>query len=108
MHDSSHHDEPLTMVEPGKNDPTASITWIVTAISVGLLITIVLLSDAFFHSTVVGESNRKKFDYVNPELRKIQTEQKQLLMETRVLDEATGRVSMPIDAAIEKLVAEQK
>lgn len=108
MHDSAPHDSPLTMVEPGKNDPKVSTTWVVTAMSVGLLITTVLLSDAFFHSTVTGESAHKKMNYVNPQLQQIKTEQKQQLQEYRLLDAETGRVSIPIDDAITKFVAEQQ
>lgn len=100
------HEHELTMVEGEKSDPKASTTWIVATMSVGLLITIVLLIEAFFHATAANESDRKKFDYVNPQLKAIQTEQLQQLEEYRVLDEASGRVSIPIDEAIRQVVAE--
>ena len=108
MHDSTPHDSPLTMVEPGKNDPKSSTTWVVAAMSVGLLVTIVLLTDAFFHSTATGESDRKKLDYVNPQLLRIESEQQQQLQEYRLLDAETGRVAIPIDVAISKFVTEHQ
>lgn len=101
------HDVPTTMIEPSKSDPKVSTTWIISAMSIGLLVTIVLLSDAFFHATAQREERRKAESASYWQFERNESAQREILTDWELLDEAGGRVSMPIDEAIRRVVAEQ-
>ena len=89
-------------------DPRTVLTLYIGAIGVILLIVVGIWLDVFYKVTVDRENERKVVELVPRPLLKLRSEQLRLLDEYRWIDEDQGVVSIPIERAMELVLAEER
>lgn len=95
------------IVEKGeRDDPRAPSTFFVGAISVLLLVAVAIGLDGL-HRAEAQRENQRKVVEVEPTRRlELEAVQRRRLAEYRWIDHESGRVAIPLERAIELLVAE--
>jgi hypothetical protein len=96
------------MADDHRADPRTVPTLYIGAISVILLIVVGIWLDVFYKVTVDSENERKVVELVPRPLLKLRTEQRRLLDEYRWVDEDQGVVAIPIERAMELVLAEER
>lgn len=91
----------------GIGDPSTSVTLVVGAVGAILLVTCVVLLQAYFNRSEAGEVRRKVIAVAPEELAQARAEQLEVLNSYRWIDEKAGVVGIPIDRAMELVVAER-
>jgi hypothetical protein len=90
------------------SDPKASTTVYVGVIGTILFLAVVLFAQALFQNAQWLEDQRKVYAPRNPRLLEVQTQQLGTLNGYRLVSAAEGRVTIPIDRAIELVLPELK
>jgi hypothetical protein len=88
-------------------DPNAPVTLAVAIASAILLVVIVVLLEAYFFKAESEENQRKVVAVVPEELAQARADQIGLIHAYRWIDEKQGVVGIPIERAMELVVAEQ-
>lgn len=86
-------------------DPNTPVTVVVGLVGAVLLFVIIVLLQALFYGAERGELARKVRGAGWDDLAGLRTEQEGLLHSTRWIDEKKGVVGIPIERAMELLVA---
>jgi hypothetical protein len=89
------------------DDPAAMMTVVVGVVSVVLIVVLLLGLEALYNRTVDDENLRKVVDRAPAELTRVRAEQQERLSGYRWIDRQHGVVAIPIDRAIDLVVAEQ-
>ena len=96
------------MADDHRADPRTAPTLYIGAISVILLIVVGIWLDVFFKVTADSENVRKVVELVPRPLLNLRTEQRRLLDEYRWIDEDRGIVAIPIERAMELVLAAER
>ena len=101
-------DASITHPEKGeRDDPVVPTTLFVGAISVIIIIVVSIGVDILYRWTVESEHQRKVVDRESERLLQLDADQQRLLEEYRWIDRESGRLGIPIERAMELLVAEE-
>ena len=91
----------------GIGDPNTPATLVVGAVGAILLVICVVLLQAYFYRSEADEVRRKVVAVAPEELAQARAEQLGVLNSYRWIDEKAGVVGIPIDRAMELVVAER-
>ncbi len=89
------------------SDPNTPVTLVAAIVGAILLVVIVLLLEAYYFKAERDENQRKVVAVVPEELAQARASQLGLLNSYRWIDEKQGVVGIPIERAMELVVAEQ-
>ncbi len=95
-----------TRSREGIGDPNTPVTLTVAVVTAILLVVIVVLLEAYFFSAEKEENQRKVVAVTPEELAQARADQLGLLHSYRWIDEKQGVVGIPIERAMELVVAE--
>lgn len=88
------------------SDPNPAWTAVVGIIGAVLTLAIIVALQALYNRVESEEIQRKIFDSVSDELTRARSEQLETINSYRWVDEAAGVAGIPIEAAMEKVLAE--
>lgn len=88
-------------------DPDAALTAVVGIVGAVLLVVVVLVLQAYFYETESREAERKTVAPAFEELVAQRAEQQEQLNSYRWIDEKAGIVGLPIERAMELVVARE-
>jgi hypothetical protein len=91
----------------GIGDPNTPVALAVAVVSAIVLVLIVVLLEAYFFKSESDERERKVVAVAPEELSQLRADQLGLLHSYRWIDEKQGVVGIPIERAMELVVAEQ-
>ena len=92
----------------GSSDPKAASTLVVGLIGTILLLAVIVLAQVMFYNVQQMEDQAKLYAPKPKELLQVQAEQLAKISTYRYVNETDGIVAIPIDRAIEIVVAEMK
>jgi hypothetical protein len=96
-----------TRTREGIGDPNTPVALAVAVVSAIVLVIIVVLLEAYFFAAEREERQRKVVAVAPEELSQVRADQLGLLHSYRWIDEKQGVVGIPIERAMELVVAEQ-
>ena len=100
-------DEPAIATVPlDESDPKTAPTFLVAGVGLTLLIVIVLLLEVLYQRTAEAETYRKVIAEQPQELRSLRAVQLEQLNGYRWVDERQGVAAIPIDRAMQLVVAD--
>jgi len=95
-------------IDLAESDPKTGPTVVAAAIGTFVLVATVLWLEALYHGTVEAERKRKVVAQVPVELRTVEAAQLDQLREYRWVDRERGIVTIPIERAMELVIAEPR
>lgn len=108
MHDPHAEDHQHYTIPPGESDPKTLATVVVGVLGVLVTGLIILGLEVVYYKTERREFQRKVVDVEPAQLRSVEAAQLEKLRNYRMVDEATGQVAIPIEHAMERVVAEDR
>jgi hypothetical protein len=89
------------------SDPSAPWTVVIGIIGAILTFALIVALQVLFHRVQDSEEEKKVYSQVSEQLAQIKSQQLENLNSYRWLDRKAGRVEIPIDRAMQLVVAEQ-